>query len=560
MAKYQYHRLIASPSSSSLHLQKLLYFGAVYAPAFGAAHVGLCAYKLTALSMSAPTRGGLLPALVVLWAVVEAARLRLGYVGNLRERAPELSAFVLLTAAPAVPIVVYLSFVQAALGDALPLDLAVGVPLLILYALQLHAAVAAVRLFVDLQRVAFLREVAASAAGGAAPVSASRVVTARPWALSADAGTPPGGAPAAATGAGGTAAPAPAPASLSLWATAEAGLRHLMTDAGGLFGAVAEAAGAAGAPSPSAAGAAAVGGAPAPRTLIARPRRPSADSADGPPRAGAVETFSLRPVPPPPPAASGGGAPPSRSLWEAAQEGLRHVTEDGGGLFGGVSGAGAESVPGPLTPPLALATVPGAGNGNAAAAEPGAASPSPGSQFRTLVARPRGSERDDDDDDGPRGPRGPRRPGGHYDKAQLPPGAAPLAGAARSAGGPSAGGPAAAPRAPPPASRGGVAGVWAAAKRAANDVFHTRGGGLFGAVAAPDAATAHASPALGPTATATAAVASVADSPDAARGDSAGADGFAPAAETADGVAAADAASAAASSPAGHDGDGHDTT
>ena len=70
----KYLRLIATPSNSSLPLQKVLYFGAVYAPAFGAAHVALCVYKLGFLSVSAPTRGGLLPALVGLWIVVEAAR------------------------------------------------------------------------------------------------------------------------------------------------------------------------------------------------------------------------------------------------------------------------------------------------------------------------------------------------------------------------------------------------------------------------------------------------------------------------------------------------------
>jgi hypothetical protein len=74
--------------AASLSLQQLLYYNAFYSLAYGAAHIVLCVWKVAILHV--PTedveRLIVLPVFVPLWSVIEALRLRLGYVGNLSEK------------------------------------------------------------------------------------------------------------------------------------------------------------------------------------------------------------------------------------------------------------------------------------------------------------------------------------------------------------------------------------------------------------------------------------------------------------------------------------------
>lgn len=121
--------LAADPVGSSLPLQKLLYFNLLYSPFFGAAHIALLVYKLYYLT-AGRIATYILPVAVVVWCLVEIARLRLGYFGNLREKVPELSAFFLLTAFPSLACVAYLTAVQRVLRNDLPLDVAVGIPMI----------------------------------------------------------------------------------------------------------------------------------------------------------------------------------------------------------------------------------------------------------------------------------------------------------------------------------------------------------------------------------------------------------------------------------------------
>jgi hypothetical protein len=71
--------------ASSLQLQKLLYFNFYYSLAYWAAQVALVVYKLAFLDVKEVTRYGT-PAIVFAWTVCEIVRLRLGYLGNLREK------------------------------------------------------------------------------------------------------------------------------------------------------------------------------------------------------------------------------------------------------------------------------------------------------------------------------------------------------------------------------------------------------------------------------------------------------------------------------------------
>ncbi len=77
--------------SSSLPLQKLLYYNFHYAVALSVTLVGIVVWQ--AVRAAAGARGGtafpasiVAPALTAAWIVLEALRLRLGYSGNLTER------------------------------------------------------------------------------------------------------------------------------------------------------------------------------------------------------------------------------------------------------------------------------------------------------------------------------------------------------------------------------------------------------------------------------------------------------------------------------------------
>lgn len=71
--------------ASSLPLQKLLYYNFYYACCFGVVELALTIFKLRWLVSSTETTYTL-AVLVPAWCVLEALRLRLGYVGNLMEK------------------------------------------------------------------------------------------------------------------------------------------------------------------------------------------------------------------------------------------------------------------------------------------------------------------------------------------------------------------------------------------------------------------------------------------------------------------------------------------
>ena len=74
-------------SSSDVGLQRLLYASLFSSAWFGAALVGVTAWKLAYLDVSDAMLTGVgTPVLVSAWALTEVFRLRLGYAGNLGER------------------------------------------------------------------------------------------------------------------------------------------------------------------------------------------------------------------------------------------------------------------------------------------------------------------------------------------------------------------------------------------------------------------------------------------------------------------------------------------
>lgn len=94
------------------------------------------------------------PIFTGVWLLVEGVRLYLGHSGNLRERVPELAAFLLLTLFPQVIVVIFLSFVAL---NRLPIDLIIGIPQIVLLLLEVRESYRTVRRLMQKQTAEFFR-------------------------------------------------------------------------------------------------------------------------------------------------------------------------------------------------------------------------------------------------------------------------------------------------------------------------------------------------------------------------------------------------------------------
>lgn len=97
------------------------------------------------------------PAIFSVWVLVEISRLRLGYSGNLDERIPELSAFLMLTIFPALPFVAVLTFLDE--GWKLPIDEVPGWFQLAFYIAEVLMAPSVVRGLMRAQTAQYFRQV-----------------------------------------------------------------------------------------------------------------------------------------------------------------------------------------------------------------------------------------------------------------------------------------------------------------------------------------------------------------------------------------------------------------
>ena len=138
---------------SSLSLQQTLYynsiFSAVYA-GFSVCHI----YEKQEFVYNSKIHWTLGPPMVGLWAAGELCRLYCGYTGNLNERVPETSAFLLVSIFPQIPCLVYLTFFQEHLW---PLDRLLGIAQMGLLVLELMVGFNALQALIRRQTAQFYR-------------------------------------------------------------------------------------------------------------------------------------------------------------------------------------------------------------------------------------------------------------------------------------------------------------------------------------------------------------------------------------------------------------------
>ena len=89
-----------------------------------------------------------------IWAAIEPARLYYGFSGNLRERVPELSTYLLISLFPQVPFVLYLAYVQPV---QFPVDPILGSFMLVFLVFEVVLGVRAVHTQITSQTAQFMR-------------------------------------------------------------------------------------------------------------------------------------------------------------------------------------------------------------------------------------------------------------------------------------------------------------------------------------------------------------------------------------------------------------------
>lgn len=142
--------------ASSLRLQQMLYYNVLYSAVHVVYVVGLIVWKLNSIEMNVIMQF-IVPIFSGVWVLIEPVRLLLGISGNMRERVPELAAFLLLTVFPQLPVTVLLGFLAA---DRMPMDIIAAAPQLVFVVLEAVVAYSTVRSLMQKQTAEFFRECA----------------------------------------------------------------------------------------------------------------------------------------------------------------------------------------------------------------------------------------------------------------------------------------------------------------------------------------------------------------------------------------------------------------
>jgi ABC-type sugar transport system permease subunit len=103
-----------------------------------------------------PLQESLLKPIASFWFFAECFRLYCGYKGNLTERVPETSAFLLVTIFPQLPCLLFLALMQEHL---FPIERILGILMLILVLVELVVGMAAFKNLIRRQTAQFYREV-----------------------------------------------------------------------------------------------------------------------------------------------------------------------------------------------------------------------------------------------------------------------------------------------------------------------------------------------------------------------------------------------------------------
>ena len=139
---------------ASVTIAALIYYNALYSGFYFVILVTLASAKLRDFRFRSSMQELLLMPAVVIWALCEIPRFYLGYVGNLSERVPAMSAFLLITVFPTLPCVAFFALGQE---FTYPFDAAGGCVMLALLLSELALGYFALKRLITRQTAQFLR-------------------------------------------------------------------------------------------------------------------------------------------------------------------------------------------------------------------------------------------------------------------------------------------------------------------------------------------------------------------------------------------------------------------
>mmetsp|Transcript_29200 Transcript_29200/g.58670 ORF Transcript_29200/g.58670 Transcript_29200/m.58670 type:complete len:160 (+) Transcript_29200:98-577(+) len=140
---------------SSVALQACLYYNVMLSMVFFCFAVINLRNKRDIIYISS-LQQSLVSPVISLWFFSEFFRLYCGYKGNLTEKVPETSAFLLVSIFPQFPCLFYITFLQE---HTYPIERITGILMLILATVELIIGMAALKSLIRRQTAQFYREV-----------------------------------------------------------------------------------------------------------------------------------------------------------------------------------------------------------------------------------------------------------------------------------------------------------------------------------------------------------------------------------------------------------------
>jgi len=98
--------------TSSITFSVILYFNVYFSFVFFVGNAALITEKLLHFRFESNLQEVLLLPCFIIWIVGEVSRFYFGYTGNLKERVPQMSAFLLITIFPQLPCVIFFAYFQ----------------------------------------------------------------------------------------------------------------------------------------------------------------------------------------------------------------------------------------------------------------------------------------------------------------------------------------------------------------------------------------------------------------------------------------------------------------
>ena len=132
----------------------LIYTNVFFSFAYFAGNLAVIIEKLMHFQFTSNLQQVLLLPCYVIWVLGELSRTYFAYTGNLKERVPQMSAFILMTIFPQLPCVLYLTFYQELI---FPFDASTGLVMLIMLIIELFVGYATLHTLIQRQTAQFYR-------------------------------------------------------------------------------------------------------------------------------------------------------------------------------------------------------------------------------------------------------------------------------------------------------------------------------------------------------------------------------------------------------------------